>query len=610
MTALPREPLPRALGPPLIPRRRAMGPLTITSGVQGWVVVWIATRLKRGSANARRAATITGRCSGPAPASAALAAIVSSVAMPCRGASVATASSARRRPRIRATRRRVEGSTGRPSPQPWVITNSWKASRSSGPATVSAAGVAVTGAGSCVSAFTTASTIPSARLRTSSAGTPPIGCDTVTTGRWGRPSAAEAVRPREMNASVPRTTAGIPRPSSSAASWTLHDVQEPQSADPVRSTSAVAAISSWFAAGCEAPGLRQIRTDAASARSISSSATRPSSAPAFGLELSRTAMRQPVRLARRAARRLTATAAVPVGLTRSTRSSSGPREKCQRPGSNVAISYSICRRRPRSTRPVDSRASGVGDQERRHVVQHVRQRRERRRGAIAEHSEHDADEEDEDDARDLVLDVDGREEQRGERHAEARLHGASKDRFLPDAGGHRHQRRAEPRRDVRELEREAAFALVDLGKQPRFDVVEQSRRDDEGGRDDSRPRHLTPRDRHEAETTERHREVASHQPADARKGERHVGQQRDRRIAQVDRYRLAGVVVEQHERARHHDQRRRIEHGGGGVDRRRRVEPDPREEPLPYWTDGARQRQDPGGGQAEGRDRYEPRRIP
>src|SRR2546430_13112043 len=40
---------------------------------------------------------------------------------------------------------------------------------------------------------------------------------------------------------------------------------------------------------------------------------------------------------------------------------------------------------------------------RRDVVQHVRQRRECRRGAIAEHSEHDADEEDEDDARDLVL---------------------------------------------------------------------------------------------------------------------------------------------------------------------------------------------------------------
>src|SRR5262245_47697341 len=212
------------------------------------------------------AATITGRCSGPAPASAALAAIVSSVATPCRGASVATTSSARRSPRMRTTRERVTGRTGRPSPQPWVITNSWKASRSSGPMTVSAAAVAVTGAGSRVRALTTSSTMLSARLRTSSAATPPIGCDTVTTGSCGTPSAADAVRPREMNASVPRTTDGIPRPSSSTASWTLHDVQDPQSADPVgdvRDGRDLVVVrgrvrGAWFAPGPDRGGIRAL----------------------------------------------------------------------------------------------------------------------------------------------------------------------------------------------------------------------------------------------------------------------------------------------------------------------------------------------------------------
>src|SRR3989442_3042941 len=43
-------------------------------------------------------------------------------------------------------------------------------------------------------------------------------------------------------------------------------------------------------------------------------------------------------------------------------------------------------------------------------------------------------------------------------------------------------RRAQPRRDVGELEREAALASVDLGKQPRLGVVEHSRGHHEGGR--------------------------------------------------------------------------------------------------------------------------------
>src|SRR3989441_4049214 len=89
MTALARWPWPSALAPALIPRRGAIGPLTIRSGVHGCVVVWIAFRLKRGSASARIAATTTGRCPGRAPASARLAAIASRVATPRQGASVA-----------------------------------------------------------------------------------------------------------------------------------------------------------------------------------------------------------------------------------------------------------------------------------------------------------------------------------------------------------------------------------------------------------------------------------------------------------------------------------------------------------------------------------------
>src|SRR2546422_218528 len=135
MTALARWPLPSALGPPATPSRAAIGPLTIRSGVHGWVVHWIALRLNSGLATARIAATMTGRCSGPAPASAALTAMACSVARPSRGASVAIASSAARRPRIFATRASVGGSTGRPSDHSCSIAQTWKASRSSGDST-------------------------------------------------------------------------------------------------------------------------------------------------------------------------------------------------------------------------------------------------------------------------------------------------------------------------------------------------------------------------------------------------------------------------------------------------------------------------------------------
>src|SRR2546422_11068476 len=86
MTALARWPWPSALAPALIPRRGAIGPLTIRSGVHGCVVVWIAFRLKRGSASARIAATTTGRGPGRAPAGARLAASASRGPPPRQGA--------------------------------------------------------------------------------------------------------------------------------------------------------------------------------------------------------------------------------------------------------------------------------------------------------------------------------------------------------------------------------------------------------------------------------------------------------------------------------------------------------------------------------------------
>src|SRR5205809_238200 len=172
ITALARWPWPSALAPALIARYLTIGPLTMRSGVHGCVVVWIAFRLKRGSASARIAATTTGRCPGRAPASARLAAIASRVATPRRGASIAITSALRgaRGPRIRATRSAVGGSTGMPSDQPSARAKSWNRSMSAGAVTVAATGAdaATGGAGSRVSAAITRSTTTSDPATTSS----------------------------------------------------------------------------------------------------------------------------------------------------------------------------------------------------------------------------------------------------------------------------------------------------------------------------------------------------------------------------------------------------------------------------------------------------------
>src|SRR5215813_5082251 len=91
-----------------------------------------------------------------------------------------------------------------------------------------------------------------------------------------------------MNSSVPSTTQATPRASSSDASWTLHDVQEPQSADAVRATRAAPAISSSTAgdAAMDEPGLPHARTVRAPLRAASSAPTRSRRTLAFGFELS------------------------------------------------------------------------------------------------------------------------------------------------------------------------------------------------------------------------------------------------------------------------------------------------------------------------------------
>ena len=61
---------------------------------------------------------------------------------------------------------------------------------------------------------------------------------------------------------VVTTTAGVPRRASVMASWRLHDVQDPQSADPVNTTSHCLASSATISggAGVEALALRRRTT--------------------------------------------------------------------------------------------------------------------------------------------------------------------------------------------------------------------------------------------------------------------------------------------------------------------------------------------------------------
>ena len=76
------------------------------------------------------------------------------------------------------------------------------------------------------------------------------------------PSEAISVVARRWKAVVPIRPAGVPIFAISMASWRLHDVQDPQSADPVNTTSHCLASSATISggAGVEALALRRRTT--------------------------------------------------------------------------------------------------------------------------------------------------------------------------------------------------------------------------------------------------------------------------------------------------------------------------------------------------------------
>lgn len=81
----------------------------------------------------------------------------------------------------------------------------------------------------------------------------------MSSGRPETPSEASSLRARPRNAVVAMRPAAVPLLASSMASWRLHDVQDPQSAEPAKTTSQVllsSAITSG-AAGVAALALRR-----------------------------------------------------------------------------------------------------------------------------------------------------------------------------------------------------------------------------------------------------------------------------------------------------------------------------------------------------------------
>ena len=88
-----------------------------------------------------------------------------------------------------------------------------------------------------VAISTIAAIAGSARARMSGCGTLTIGCGTYTAGKLGWPRLVVTIPYRPRNSSVTMVAVGSPRFSSSMLSWTLHDVQDPQSAMPLITTS-------------------------------------------------------------------------------------------------------------------------------------------------------------------------------------------------------------------------------------------------------------------------------------------------------------------------------------------------------------------------------------
>ena len=87
------------------------------------------------------------------------------------------------------------------------------------------------------------STAASATFFSASVGIVPTGCGTSTSGRPPMPRAALSVFASVINSSVTMVAVGIPAFSSCTESWTLHDVQEPQSAKALMTTSQCSANS-------------------------------------------------------------------------------------------------------------------------------------------------------------------------------------------------------------------------------------------------------------------------------------------------------------------------------------------------------------------------------
>ena len=88
------------------------------------------------------------------------------------------------------------------------------------------------------------------RRLTPSGASPPSGCCTTSNGSPVAPSAAISPRARRWNTVVVISPAGVPAFANSSESWRLHDVQEPQSADPAKTRSHSldsASMISWLA---------------------------------------------------------------------------------------------------------------------------------------------------------------------------------------------------------------------------------------------------------------------------------------------------------------------------------------------------------------------------
>ena len=83
-----------------------------------------------------------------------------------------------------------------------------------------------------------------------------------SSGRPETPSAESSLTASPWNAVVAMSPDAVPPLASSMASWRLHDVHDPQSAEPAKTTSQVLARSAITsgAAGVEALALRRCTT--------------------------------------------------------------------------------------------------------------------------------------------------------------------------------------------------------------------------------------------------------------------------------------------------------------------------------------------------------------